>query len=151
MTDGRELSRSTTARLDPLDVPRGDRRVALEPAPVVVRDVETREALAKVVRLGGEPVDERDVRLRAIRKRPIGPPLLDSAVPRADVLADVAAVHLHTEMLVVLLGDRVRRLRPVGEAACRVERAGLLERVCRACVDAEPAAPAVELQRRRRL
>ena len=74
--------------------------------------------------------------------------LLDPAVPRADVLADVAAVHLGSELAAVLLGNRARRLRPVREAARRVERARLVERSRGAGLDAERARAAVELERR---
>src|SRR5439155_11937314 len=74
--------------------------------------------------------------------------LLDPAVPRADVLADVAPVDLGTELAPVLLRDRAGRLRPVGEAARRIERARLVERPRRAGLDAERARAAVELERR---
>src|SRR5262245_37147751 len=77
--------------------------------------------------------------------------LLDAAIPRADVLADVTAVHHVSERLAVRLRDRRRRLRPVGQAAGGIERSGLVERARRAGVDAEAAVAAVELERRSRL
>src|SRR5260370_1340496 len=67
-----------------------------------------------------EPVDEIDVR-RTVG-RPVGAPLLDAAVPGANVLADVATVDLCPERLPVGGRDRLGCLRPVREALRRVER-----------------------------
>src|SRR6188472_2572951 len=69
-----------------------DEGVPAEVARIVARDEETVVALRKlgVVRL--EPVDQRDVRLgNAARSGVTRTALLDAAVPRAYVLADVAA------------------------------------------------------------
>src|SRR6185312_3298178 len=74
-----------------------------------------------------------------------------AAVPRADVLADVAPVHLRAELGAVLLRDRPGRLAQVRKAARGVERARLVERARRAGVDAERARPAVECKRLRAL
>ena len=60
-------------------------------------------------------------------------------------------VALRVEERAVLERRRFRRLRPVGEAPRRVEHAGLVERVRRARVDAEPAFAAVGVERWRRL
>src|SRR6476660_8514478 len=86
-----------------------------------------------------------------LRRRLTCATLLDAAVPRADVLADVAAVDLRAEVLAVVVRDRRRRLCPVREALRRVERPRLVERMCRACVEAEAALTAVCVERRRRL
>jgi NADPH:quinone reductase-like Zn-dependent oxidoreductase len=120
--------------------------VPAQPAAVVPRHVEPGVAAAKLDRVGTQPVDERDVRLCRSR---IVAALLDPAVPWTHVLANVAPVDLGVETRAVRLGDGGRRLRPVGEAARRVENAGLVERAGRARVDAEPARTAVEVERRR--
>ena len=91
------------------------------------------------------------MRLRRGTRHGSGSALLDTAVPRADVLADVAAVHLSAELRPVRLGDRSRCLRPVGQTTRRVKRARKIERTGRARVDAQPARAAVEVERRRRL
>src|SRR6266536_275244 len=130
-------------------VPERDDRVALQVAAVVARHVQPVVTSRQLVRVGGQPVRERDDGLSA--RLLAGAPLLDAAIPRADVLADVAAVDAVLERRAHLLRDRLRRLRPVGETKRRVERAGLVERAGRARVDAEPAGAAVELERRRRL
>src|SRR6266404_149414 len=111
------------------DVLRRDGRVALEEAAVVAWDVQPAVAVAQVVRVGGEPVGERDVGLPGFDVRAT---LLDAAVPRADVLADVAAVHLRAEMRTIFVRNRFARLRPVRQTAIRIERPGLVERVRRA-------------------
>ena len=85
------------------------------------------------------------------RERLAGPALLDPAVPRADVLADVAAVDRASSGARYGSGIARRRLRPVGEAAGRVERPRLVERAGRAGLDAERAGAAVGVERRRRL
>src|SRR3954449_5653901 len=128
-----------------------DQRVQSETAAVVSRDVEPREAAPQLVRVAAEPVEERDVRRRILRQRLARAPLLDAAIPWADVLADVTAVDLGLELRAVLVRRRLGRLRPVGEAARRVERSRLVERARGAGVDAEPALPAVEAERRGRL
>ena len=89
--------------------------------------------------------------LRAVGSRLVRPPFLDAAVPRADVLADVAAVDRRAEVLAVLLGNRAGPLRRPGEAPVRVEHAGVVERPGRAGLDAERAGAAVSDERRRRL
>src|SRR6266516_6770120 len=131
------------------DVPGRDERIPLQPACVVSRHVEAVVATDELLPVGGQPLDERDVRLAGGRR--VGAALLDPAVPRTDVLADVAAVDLRAEVLAVGLRNRRGRLRRVRETACRVERPRLVERPRRAGVDAEPAGAAVEGQARRRL
>src|SRR5207247_2467521 len=125
--------------------------VSLEPTRIVTRHEETVVACCELARVGAEPVDEGNVRLRAVRQRAAVPPLLDPAIPRADVLADVAAVDLRAEVPAVWLGDGRGCLRPVGEAARSVERPGLVERAGWTCVDAESAVAAVQTERRCRL
>src|SRR5436305_3942569 len=90
-----------------------DGRVPAEPARVALRDVQALEPLA----IPFEPGDEIDMGV-ALGK--FGAPLLHAVVPRADVLADVAAVRLRAEQGAVRLGDRGGRLRPVGEAERRI-------------------------------
>ncbi len=128
-----------------------DERVAAQVARVVARDEQPLVALAQLLVGRGQPVGERDDRLGARGERLARAPLLGPAVPGADVLADVAAVDLDAERLAVLLRHGVGRLRPVREAARRVELARLVERAGRAGVDAEAARAAVERERRRRL
>src|SRR5438477_175091 len=102
------------------DVLLRDRRVPLEQAAVVARDVQPPVALAQLVWVGREPVGERDVRLGAGRQARLCATLLDAAVPRADVLADVAAVHLCAEPRAVVVRHLVLRLRPASRAAPRM-------------------------------
>ena len=80
-----------------------------------------------------------------------GAALLDAAVPRAHVLADVAAVDLLAELRAVRLRDRRGRLRPVREAASsrracparRARRSGTRRcRAGRAAVERRAAASA---------
>ena len=125
-----------------------DERVAAQVARILAREVQALVALAQLLVAGLEPLDERHVRLGVGGRSRVLAALLDPAVPRADVLADVAAVHLGSELAAVLLGNRARRLRPVREAARRVERARLVERSRGAGLDAERARAAVELERR---
>src|SRR5439155_4613593 len=94
-------------------VPEHDERVAAQVARIVPWHEEPVVARGQLLVRGLEPIDERDVRLRPLRRRLAGAPLLDSPVPRADVLADVAAVDLIPEFLAVRLGNRRARLRPV--------------------------------------
>src|SRR5207253_6444754 len=110
-----------------------------------------RVAPPELGRVGAQPVGERDVRLGVGRQPLTGTPFLDTAVPWANVLADVATVDLRAKVTAVLERRRFRRLRPVGEAPRRVEHAGLVERVRRARIDAEPALAAVGVERWRRL
>src|SRR6266404_941964 len=131
------------------DVLRRDQGVSLEEATVIPRNVQTRVARAEIVVVHPQPVDERYVRLAVDRN--VAAPLLDTAVPRTDVLADVAAIHLRAELCTVCVGHRLCGLRPIRETLRRVERARLVERARRAGVDAEAARPAVEVERRRRL
>src|SRR5579871_1504901 len=133
------------------EVVRRDARVPLQEPSVVARDVEARVSAPQLGRVGAEPVREGDVRLGAVRERLAGPAFLDAAVPRAYVLADVASVHLRTEVRAELLGRRLGRLRPVREAPRRVEHARLVERVRRARVDAEATFAAIRIERRREL
>ncbi len=80
-----------------------------------------------------------------------GPALLDAAVPRAHVLADVASVDAVVEPVHDVVRHLARRLRPVGEAPRRVEDAGLVEGVGGAGVDAERAGAAARRDSRRGL
>ncbi len=146
---GKGLDRGTVFAV--AGVSKCDQRVSAQEAWIVPREVEAVVAPAQLVVAELEPLDERDVRFRVLGQRLPGAPLLDAAVPRADVLADVAAVDLGAERLPVLLGDRPRRLRPVREAACRVEHARLVEGARRARLDTQRAGTAVELQRLRAL
>src|SRR5579884_2158099 len=118
--------RSSTASLQPRERPRGDlsgrlvriveallhgvpfgvaahvacrdERVEPQAATVVPRHVEPLEAPPQVVGVAPQPLDEGDVRGRILAQRLAGSPLLDAAVPRADVLADIAAVDLRAEL-----------------------------------------------------
>src|SRR5262249_4745521 len=119
-----------------------------KPARLVAGDVQPLELVDELTAVAGEPAGQVDVAVAGLRGVA---PLGHAAVPRADVLADVAAVHLRPERRAVLLRDRRRRLRPVRQAARRVERPGLVERTGRARVDAEPALAAIGVERRRRL
>src|SRR5262249_20168283 len=116
------------AQLIVADVPRSDERVPPQVARILAWEVEALVALAELLVAGLEPLDERDVRLCAGWCGVVLATLLDPAVPRADVLADVAAVDLGAQLGAVLVRYGARRLRPVGETARRVERAGLVER-----------------------
>ena len=91
------------------------------------------------------------MRLRAGGEGLPGAPLLNPAIPGADVLADVAAVDLRLQGLAVGLGRVVGRLRPVREAFGRIERPRLVEGSRGTGVDAEGAGAAVERKPRRRL
>src|SRR6266516_3053401 len=71
-----------------------DERVPAQVARIVVGHEEPVVALGQPVVGSLEPVDERDVRLRARRRLEARTAFLDPAVPRTDVLADVAAVDL---------------------------------------------------------
>jgi NADPH:quinone reductase-like Zn-dependent oxidoreductase len=133
------------------DVAESDERVPLQVAPVVLRDEEAVVTAGELVRFQFEPLDERDGRLGLRGERVVRPPPLDPPVPGADVLADVAAVDLVTELASIVLGGGARRLCPVREALGRVERPWLVERAGRTGVDAEAARAAVEPERRRRL
>src|SRR5262245_60698698 len=124
-------------------------RIEPEAAAVVTRYVQPVEALPQRLRVAAQPFQERDVRRRVRRQRLVGAPLFDAAVPGADVLTDVATVDLRFEVLAILDGRCRRRLRPVGEAACRVEGSGLVQGPGRTGVDTEPAVAAVESERRR--
>ena len=104
----------------------------------------------ELVAVGREPVDEVDVAARPALGRPRAasrrrgstgrrPGRCRSRRPASPSAARYA------------LRDRRRRLRPVGEAARRVQRARLVERAGRARVDAEPALAAVGVERRRRV
>src|SRR4051794_2457518 len=132
-------------------VPKCDERVATQVARVVGGHVQAVEPPDELVALPRQPLDERDVRCRVARRLRPAAALLDAAVPRAQVLADVAAVDLRAELRAVLRRDRLGRLGPVGEALRRVEGSRLVERAGRAGIDAERAGAAIELERRRRL
>src|SRR4051794_708358 len=133
------------------DIPERHERVAAQVARVVPWDEQPVVTLRQLLVARLQPVHEGDVRLSALRRLDACAPLFDPAVPRADVLADVAAVNLIAQLLAVGLRNRSSGLRPVGKAAVRVEHAGLVERSCRAGLDAERAGAAVEAERRRRL
>src|SRR5438128_1226259 len=89
--------------------------------------------------------------LGACRQRRVGAALLDAAVPRTHVLADVAAVDLRAELVAVVRRNRRGGLRPVRQALRRVEDAGLVQRTGRTGFDAERARAAVGAERLRRL
>ena len=129
------------------DVAERDERVPPQPPRVVARHEEAVELLDELRPVPLEPVDERD-RRRRVRGKLVGrATLLDAAVPRADVLADVAAVDAILERVHHVVGHLAGGLRPVREAARRVEHAGLVERARRTRVDAEPAAAATRVER----
>src|SRR5262245_29913904 len=65
-----------------------DERVPTKVTRIVPRDEEAVELAHQLVPVAFEPFDERDVRSRVFRRLRAGSPLLDAAVPRADVLAD---------------------------------------------------------------
>src|SRR5256885_8958317 len=79
------------------------------------------------------------------------PSLLEAAVPRTDVLADVAPIHLRAERGPEIFRDRRRRLGPVREASRRVKGSRLVERAGRASIDANTAVATIGLERRGRL
>ena len=128
-----------------------DERVAAQPAWVVARHEEPVELLDELVAVALEPVDERDRGLRVARERLPGTTLLDTPVPGADVLADVAPVDAILERVHHVAGELAGRLRPVREAPGRVEHAGLVERARRARLDAQRAAAAARVEGGRRL
>ena len=134
----------------PTDVAERDERVTPKPARVVPRHVQPVELLDERRAVDLEPVGERDGRHRVVRKWLPCTPLLHASVPRADVLADVAAVDAIVERVHHVVGDRSRRLRPVRETTRGVEHARLIERSRRAGVDAERAAPTAGIERRAR-
>ncbi len=117
-----------------------DDRVPPQPARIVPRDVQPRDQVGLDRSLGGKPGEQVDV--GGLVGRQAGAAPLDAPVPRTDVLADVAAVHLRAERRAVGLRDRLGHLRPVGEAAGRVEHARLVERTRRAGLDAAGAGAA---------
>src|SRR5688500_6899730 len=127
-------------------VARCDQRVAAEVARIVPRKVKAVVAFAKVLVGRLQPLEQRDDGLGVVGQRRFRPALLDPPVPRTHVLADVAAVHVVAEGLPVGLRNRARRLRPAGEAACRVEDSYLVERSGGARVDATGAGAAIELE-----
>ena len=142
---GVPAERRARARLVVAGVPERDECVAPEPARVVPGDVEAAEQVLVEGRLLAEPGEQVDVgRLVGLVGAATA---LDPAVPRADVLADVAAVDLGAELGAVRLGDLALDLRPVGEAACGVEDAGLVEGPGRAGVDAAGAGAAARAKR----
>jgi hypothetical protein len=130
------------------DVAESDRRVSPQPPWVVSRHVQAVEGLDERAAVRLKPRDQVDV---PVTGRVIRASFLDAAVPRADVLADVAAVHLSAELPAVVHRDRRRRLAPVREAARSVQRPRLVERVRRARVDAKRARAAACGERRRRI
>ena len=126
-----------------------DESVSLQPARIVARDIEAPQQVVVEPVLVVEDRDEIDV--RGGIGRAAGAPAFDSAIPGADVLADVASVELRAERLAVGLGNRLRHLCPVGEAAGCVENARLVERAGRTGIDAAGAGAATRRHRRRRL
>src|SRR5262249_24747754 len=135
------------AMLRPAGVAEGDERVPLQVTAVVAGDVEPFVPAPELLRVGLQPVDERDDRPRAIGRRRARPAFLDAAVPRAHVLTDVAAVDDVAEMLALIGWDRPGALRRPREAAVRIECPGLVERVRRTGLDAERAGAAVGVER----
>src|SRR5207237_787099 len=84
-------------------VPERDERVPAQVARIVLRYEEAFVPADELLVGGLEPLDQRDVRLGAGRRRLAGTALLDPAVPRTDVLADVAAVDLVAELGPIVL------------------------------------------------
>src|ERR687891_2969625 len=132
-------------------VPGRHEGVAAQVTGVVAREVEAVVATCELLVRRFEPGGERYDRLGAGRRLGSRSALLHSPVPRAHVLADVAPVDLRPQLLAVLLRNRLGRLRPVREAAGRVDHARLVEGTGRARLDAERAGAAVELERPVRL
>src|SRR5207248_9659629 len=91
-------------------VPERDGGVPAKPPGVVLRYVQPVERPDELLPDGLEPLDEIDV---AAALGCLVPPLLDAAVPRTDVLADVAPVDLRAERGTVVRGNRPGRLGPV--------------------------------------
>ena len=92
----------------------------------------------------GEPVDERDGRDRVVTDGQALAPLLDAAVPRADVLADVAAVEPVADLRLQLVVDLAAVFDgQVADAAPRVELVGRREGPGRAGTEAGPALAAM--------
>src|SRR5580765_7570908 len=81
---------SFAALFDARRVSQRDERIALQVAAVVPRHVQPVVAPRELARLRAQPVDERNDRLSA--RLLVRAAFLDPAVPRADVLAGVAAV-----------------------------------------------------------
>src|SRR5947209_350010 len=79
-----------------------DERVPPQIGRVVLRHVESLVASTQLVRLPPQPVHKRHMRFGPVRGLTPGTSLLDTAVPRTDVLTDVAAVHLRTELGAIL-------------------------------------------------
>ena len=98
-----------------------------------------------------EPVAERYGGPGIRRQWGPAPPLLDSPIPRTNVLADVASVNHVPELRPIRLRYRRRSLRPIRKALRGVERPRLVQCPRRARLDAQAALSAVELERRRRL
>src|SRR5215469_303982 len=73
-------------------------RIEAEPAAVVARHVEPRETAPQLIRIAPQPLHEGDVRRRILGQRLARAPLLDATIPRAHVLADVAAVDLRAKL-----------------------------------------------------
>src|SRR5439155_11401343 len=90
----------------PTDVAHRDKRVPAQISRIVPRDVEPVVALDEPLPVCLEPFDEGNRRLSAGGQRFFPPPPLDAAVPRTDVLADVAAVDAVLEPRPVLDRDR---------------------------------------------
>src|SRR5712691_3640973 len=89
---GVALEDATGARVRLAGVAERDERVAAQPARVVARNVEPVVPFTERCAVRFQPVDEADVRgWIGFEARPAA---LHAAVPGADILADVAAVHL---------------------------------------------------------
>jgi zinc-binding alcohol dehydrogenase/oxidoreductase len=132
------------------DVTGGNESISLQPSRVVARHEQAVVALAELPGVGLEPVEEGNVRLGVFRQPVAVPALLDAAIPGTNVLANVAAVDLRAEVFAVGLWNGSRRLRPVGEAACRVERSRLVERASWTRINAQAAVATVQSERWRR-
>src|SRR3954451_12222563 len=112
-------------------------RVPAEVARIVAWHIEAVVPLRELGRIVTKPIGQSDVRLPPGGRRFGGPTLFDPAIPRTDVLADVAAVDLRTERLAVVRGDGLRGLRPIRQAAGGVQHTRFDERIGRTGVDAE--------------
>src|SRR4051812_10049061 len=126
-------------------------RVPAEIARIVARHIEPVVPPRKLCRIVTEPVGQPDVRLASGSRRLGGPAPFDPAIPRTDVLADVAAVDLCAERLAVVRGDGLRGLRPVRQAPGGIQHAWFDEGIGRTGVDAERARAAAGVERSGRL
>src|SRR5690242_12743876 len=79
-----------------------DERIPPQVPSVVPRDVQPPVALPQGVAVFAQPVGQPHVRFGSVGQRGVAAALLDAAVPRADVLTDVAPIDLRAELRAVL-------------------------------------------------